>query len=328
MAKYSNTVEYKLRTSLDDAGLVKLQNSISKTQAELQRLSNLSIDPINTSQLEKSIQTLDRLKEALSKSFNVDIGFFDAKKFTSELNSAKLSINEITKAFNKAGTQGKAAFTDLVTRVSTLDSNLKTVSNTTQKLFTTFSNTVRWGVTASVFETMSNSLGRAVDYVKELDRSLNDIRIVSGYSESDMREFANQANSAAKALGQTTTAYTDASLIYIQQGKTLEESKQLAELTMKVANVTGQETAEVSEQITSIMNGYQTAVSDMEASMDRFAKVAAVGASDMEELATAASRVASTANALGVNQDQLVAQLSTIISVTRQAPRLFGYISL
>jgi hypothetical protein len=33
-----------------------------------------------------------------------------------------------------------------------------------------------------------------------------------------MSEFAAEANKAAKALSTTTTAYTDASLIYFQQG--------------------------------------------------------------------------------------------------------------
>ena len=72
------------------------------------------------------------------------------------------------------------------------------------------------------------------------------------------------------------------------------------------------------------MNGYQISVDNMEASVDKLAKVAAVSASDLEELATAESKVASTANALGVSQDQLVSQLSTIISVTRQAPESVG----
>lgn len=36
------------------------------------------------------------------------------------------------------------------------------------------------------------------------------------------------------------------------------------------------------------------------------------------------SKVASAANLMGVGQDQLAAQLSTIISVTREAPETIG----
>jgi hypothetical protein len=51
-------------------------------------------------------------------------------------------------------------------------------------------------------------------YAKELDKSLNNIRIVTGYNAEKMGEFAEQANKAAKALSTTTTEYTNASLIY------------------------------------------------------------------------------------------------------------------
>jgi len=40
----------------------------------------------------------------------------------------------------------------------------------------------------------------------------------------------------------------------------------------------------------------------------------------LEELSTGMSKVASAAAAMGVGEDQLAAQLSTIISATRQAP--------
>jgi predicted transcriptional regulator len=39
-----------------------------------------------------------------------------------------------------------------------------------------------------------------------------------------MKEFANEANRAAKALSTTTTAMTDASLIYFQQGLNMKEA--------------------------------------------------------------------------------------------------------
>jgi hypothetical protein len=45
---------------------------------------------------------------------------------------------------------------------------------------------------------------------------LNNIRIVTGNSVDEMAKFAQEANKAAKALSTTTTAYTDASLIYFQ----------------------------------------------------------------------------------------------------------------
>ena len=42
-----------------------------------------------------------------------------------------------------------------------------------------------------------------------------------------MASFAKEANEAAKALSTTTTNYTDASLIYYQQGLSDEEVKKI-----------------------------------------------------------------------------------------------------
>lgn len=334
MATFSNTIEYNLVTKSNVKGIDALRKNLNQLQTQLYKLkesySNLgdfstkSKNANATSVYEKDYQTILKIQKALNSSTNFSTGVVNASKFTEELSKGNLSAAQLAETLGRAGSAGKQAFNSITSSLTTVEAKTTAMSATMQKLFTTFQNTLRWGLSASVFETASNSLNRAVEYVQELDKSLNDIRIVSGLSSEEMNEFATSANKAAQALGQTTTAYTNASLIYIQQGKTLQESADLAELTLKTANVTGQATSEVSEQLTSLMNGYQIAVDDMEASVDKLAKVAAVGASDLEELATAESKVASTANALGVSQDQLVAQLSTIISVTRQAPESVG----
>lgn len=335
MAKYSNTIVYNLQTNLDSRGIDTLRKKLSQVQTDLYKLKGMKGLTSNTKndkalkltdnkELEESYQTILKIQKALNSATNFSTGSFNTSTFLSDLQKMNVSTQNLVKTFSTAGVAGQQAFNQLAAALGSTEAKVSRMSTTVTKMFNTFQNTLRWGITASIFETASNSIGRAVDYVKDLDRSLNDIRIISGYNAEDMNKFADSANKAAQALGKTTTEYTNASLIYIQQGKTLQESNSLAELTLKTANVTGQATAEVSEQLTSLMNGYQISVDNMEASVDKLAKVAAVSASDLEELATAESKVASTANALGVSQDQLVSQLSTIISVTRQAPESVG----
>ncbi len=335
MAKYSNTIVYNLQTNLDSRGIDTLRKKLSQVQTDLYKLkgmkgltsdtkNNNALKLTDNKELEESYQTILKIQKALNSATNFSTGSFNTSTFLSDLQKMNVSAQNLVKTFSTTGVTGQQAFNQLSAALGSTEARVSRMSTTVTKMFNTFQNTVRWGITASIFETASNSVGRAVDYVKDLDKSLNEIRIISGYSAEDMNKFADSANKAAQALGKTTTEYTNASLIYIQQGKTLKESNSLANLTLKTANVTGQATAEVSEQLTSLMNGYQISVDNMEASVDKLAKVAAVSASDLEELATAESKVASTANALGVSQDQLVSQLSTIISVTRQAPESVG----
>jgi TP901 family phage tail tape measure protein len=56
---------------------------------------------------------------------------------------------------------------------------------------------------------------------------------------------------------------------------------------------------------------------DAEKSIDVVAAVAANTASNLDEMATAMSKVASMANSMGVSEEQLAAQISTVIAVTR-----------
>jgi TP901 family phage tail tape measure protein len=66
---------------------------------------------------------------------------------------------------------------------------------------------------------------------------------------------------------------------------------------------------------------------DMEAlsaALDSWAEVANISAADVEELATASQKAASTANTVGVSMDQLAAQIATIESVTKDAPENIG----
>ena len=54
------------------------------------------------------------------------------------------------------------------------------------------------------------------------------------------------------------------------------------------------------------------------------AAVAATTASDLEELSTGMSKVASAAAAMGVGKERLDTQISDIISVTKKAPESVG----
>ena len=322
MAKYSQTVEYNIRTTLDASGISKLQSEIRQVQVELQKLSSQNL--LGKTQYNEAMDQLSRLRKALNDSFNADLGMLNMTALGKNLKEAGISLDGLNKSFSAAGIQGRATFNSFLGQIGKIDTGLKTVSKTTDKIFNTIGNTVRWGVVASGFQQILNGAHAAVQYMSDLDASLTNIMLVTDYTKQDMREFAQYANEAAAALGNTTVAYTNAALIYAQQGYDLDTQKELANLTLQVANVTGQDTADVSDQITAVMNGYQLSAEEATAAFDRLAMVANVSAADVEELANAAARVASTANTLGVSQDQFAPQIATIVSVTREAPENVG----
>jgi hypothetical protein len=115
------------------------------------------------------------------------------------------------------------------------------------QFWTTLKNTARWQLSSSLLHGFIGGLQSAWGYAKNLDESLNNIRIVTGYSADKMSDFAEQANKAAKALSTTTAAYTDAALIYYQQGLSDDEVLKRTNITVKMANVSRQSAEVVSD---------------------------------------------------------------------------------
>lgn len=324
ISKYSSTVEYKLKTTLDSSGISKLQAEIKKTQTELKKLSEQNI--ISDSAMGTAQAQLSKFSKILNQSFNSKLGMLDLSRVNKLMSENALSIGKISTAFSMAGTKGEVAFNNVLGRIGKIDTGLKSITKTTDKIMNTFGNTVRWGVIASGFQSIMNGAHQAVQYVKDLDASLTNIMMVTDYSKQQMNEYAKSANEAAKALGSTTVAMTDATLVFAQQGFDLNKSDQLAQLSTKLANASQQDTATTSDQITAYMNAYglDNNIEKLSSALDSWAEVANVSAADVQELAAASQKAASTANTVGVNMDQLAAQIATIESVTREAPENIG----
>ena len=320
ISKFSNTIEYNLRTTLDASGITQLQGQLSSINTQLDQMSKKQL--ISSKEATQAQNQIKQLRDALSSSLNSQTGFLDLSKFKQQLSG--LSLSQLEQSMSKVGATGQIAFGNMIGQIGRMDTSFKSISSFADKIFNTMGNTVRWGITATIFQTIQNSLYRAVGYVQELDTSLNNIRIVTSASNEDMRNFALYANEAAQAIGASTTSFTDAAQLYAQNGFNEEDYTRLAEITTKVANVTQQNTTDVSEQITALMEGYHMSIDQVEESLGGMAVVAAASAADLEELATAEQKVASTANSLGVSHEQLTAQIGTIVSVTRQAPESVG----
>ena len=309
-----------MRTTLDASGITQLQGQLASINTQLDQMASKKL--LSQKEVYAAQGDIQKLGKALTESLNPQTGLLDLSKFRQQLKG--LSLSQLEQSMSKVGATGQQAFGNMIAQIGRMDTSFKSISSFADKIFNTMGNTVRWGVTASIFQTIQNSLYRAVDYVQELDTSLNNIRIVTSASNQDMRDFALYANEAAQAVGASTTSFTNAAQLYAQNGFNEEDYTRLAEITTKVANVTQQNTVDVSEQITALMEGYHMTIDQVEESLGGMAVVAAASAADLEELATAEQKVASTANTVGVSHEQLTAQIGTIVSVTRQAPESVG----
>ncbi len=324
-------ITYDIGFNVDKSGLDEIQKAMAKLQqtqpqdllsknfsSNSKAYKQAEIDLINAKKAAEQVGT------ALQKSYNTRLNVTNVQSFTNEINKSYGSVTNLFNALNKGGIQGQKIAAQLSRNLLTTNTSLRKTETILDKMGTTLMNTLKWTFSSSIINRFTGAIQQAVGYVEHLDRSLNDIRIVTKKSADEMEQFGQQANKAAQALGKATTDYTEAALIYYQQGLSDEEVKARAETTLKAANVTGQATKTVSEQLTSVWNGFKVNAEQTEEYVDKLAAVAAMSASNLEELSTGMSKVASAASNLGVDIDQLTAQISTIVSVTRQAPESVG----
>ena len=260
LAKYSNTVEYQIRTTLDSSGIAKLK-------AELNSLANLAktnnaqnIMGFDTATTNKVLADINKVKVALNQAFNPKLGMMSNKAL---FNSIGKDLNSIYSSFSKLGPQGVQAFGQVYHQIGKIDLGMKQISSASDKIMNTFGNTFRWGVIASAFSGIMNSIHQSVQYVKDLDKSLTNIQMVTASSREAMNDFAVQANEAAKILGGTTVQMTNATEVFIRQGHSLQTATQLGEYAVHLANVSGQDSATASDEITAYMNAFHISVDDI-----------------------------------------------------------------
>ena len=306
-------------------GLETDKNSFSQLKNSLKDLQNIKITDFRGTeqQLKRIQQTAMKVDQALEQAFNVNLNSLNIKEFNAQLKQSGLSVNQVYSSFSKAGTEGKVAFNRMARQVLTTNTKLKETHSILENMGTTMMNTVKWGIASSIMNNFTGSVRSAFDYVKSLEASLTDIRIVTGDSQEKMDQFAASANKAAQALGRSTMDYTKSALTFYQQGLSDEEVAARTEATLKAQNITGAGT-EMADYLTSVWNGYKVANEQAELYVDKLAAVADRSASDMSQLATAMSKVASAASNVGVDVDSLNAQLATVIATTRAAPESVG----
>ena len=188
----------------------------------------------------------------------------------------------------------------------------------------TMSNTIKWGITSRIFNGIAESVQNAWDYTRRLDASLNDIRIVTGKSADEMERFARTANRAAQTLGKSTKDYTDAALIFYQQGLNDNAVEERTQTVMKMSNVTGEAAEDVSSYMTAIWNNFDDGSKKLEYFGDVMTALGAATASSTAEIAAGLDKFAAIAQTVGLSYEYATAALATVVSETRQSADVVG----
>lgn len=321
MAKQLNIdLSFRADTSQAKAQIQELQKALS----EVAKLPANSANLFDDVGLRKASEAALELEQHLSKAVNVDTGKLDLSRFSSSLKASNKDLSAYCQTLLSTGEKGRQAFLQLAQAIATADTPVTRINNKIAELGTTLKNTARWQLSSSILHGFMGAIQSAYGYAQDLNESLNNIRIVTGASIEQMDKFAKKANEAAKALSTTTTEYTNASLIYYQQGLSDSEVAARTEVTIKMANAAGESAQIVSDQMTAVWNNFYDGSKTLEYYADVMTALGAATASSTDEIAEGLNKFAAVAETVGLSYEYAASALATVTATTRQSADVVG----
>ena len=299
-----NTIEQSTKEIEDAEKALKELKNANPFDRLKEQLKNIGVDT-------EGVDSLDKIKEKLNSLTPEQISKLptELQKFNNELRTG----GRAAKAF---GNQVEKDFKSSADAVKQSSDRLQEFTGKLKMFF---------GMTNGV-QLFKRALKESFESVKELDAAMTKIAVVSEYDISDMWSSLPQFTKNANALGVAITEVYDATGLYVQQGLDLVESQGLANETLKMAKIAGMDAAAATDAMTSALRGFNMELNQGSAEKvnDIYSKLAAITASDTQEIATAMSKTASIANNAGASIENTSAFLSMIIETTRESAETAG----
>ena len=320
MAQFNVNLAFNADTGKAKTQIMELQSLLSKIAYTG---TTSGTDKLQTD-LHAASAAAKELQFHLNNAFNVKTGQFDLSALDKSLKASGSNIQNLSTKLLNAGETGQQAFMKLAQSISLADQPMLRINGRLKEFATTMKNTARWQLSSSMLHGFMGAVQSAYGYAQDLNKSLTDIRIVTGANADEMARFAENANRAAKNLNTTTNDYTKASLIYFQQGLDDAEVAARTNVTIKMANAAGQSAQIVSDQLTAIWNNFYDGSKSLEYYADVMTALGAATASSTDEIAGGLEKFAAIADTIGLSYEYATAALATVTAETRQSADVVG----
>ena len=170
------------------------------------------------------------------------------------------------------------------------------------------------------------ALRSAYDTVKDLDAVMTETAVVTNFDVGDMWSQLPEYTQRANELGVSIHSAYEAATIFYQQGLKTNEVMAVSNETLKMARIAGLDAATASDRMTNALRGFNMEMDKMNAQRvnDVYSKLAAITASDTDEISTAMTKVASLAHNANMEFETTSAFLAQMIETTRESAETAG----
>lgn len=182
----------------------------------------------------------------------------------------------------------------------------------------------RWFSVYAVVRMVSNAVRSVINTTKELDKTITEIAIVTNMSQDQLWGQMDKYTEMARKYGASISGVYKVSQLYYQQGLGQEDVMALSEQTLKMARISGLDYAQATDYMTNAVRSFKLEMQDAQSVVDTYSAVAATSATSVTELATAMSKTASSAEAVGASLQNTTAMMAVMIEATRESPENIG----
>lgn len=302
---------------------------INRIKNELQsKLGNININTnnkgiklIDSKDIELNIKKINNALDTLK--VNKDKVFADSRVVT-ETNR----LNAMERAYRN----GSVSLKEYQTQMGTLRTRVAQVSGEFQNVNKdgyAFSDMIGlaakkimiWGISTNLVYGSFRSLRLGISYLSELDNALNQIRIVTGYTQSEVTKLANSYNTLAKEMSVTTKEIAGTAANLYRQGLDDNQVEERMKSIIQYAKISSISLQQSDKIITATANATGESVQKI---INVFSQLGDLTAADAAEIGEALQRVASAADNSNISLEKSVSWISTISSITRESASTIG----
>lgn len=156
----------------------------------------------------------------------------------------------------------------LRTGIKKTETIIEQITRKTKEIFTYFSG-------SSIIFKAFNELKKGVQYVRDIDLALTELKKVTDETEETYDEFLQTAAKTGARLGTTISAVTEATATFAKLGYTIKQSTEMAEAAIVYKNVGDNiaSTGDAADSIISTLKGFGMEASEAMAIVDKFNEV-------------------------------------------------------
>lgn len=165
---------------------------------------------------------------------------------------------------------------------------------------------------------------QSIQTAEELNKAFTSIQLVTLGTAEATEKLRKEYADLAHEMSATVTDVAEGADAWLRQGKSAEEATQLIRASMVMSRIGVIKSAEATEYLTSVLNGYKMETQDVMHVVDAMSQVDIESASSIDDLAIALQRSTATAQQAGVSFERLLGYVAAVRETTQRSASVIG----